>query len=166
MNAAESMWANVCGHVCVNMGVRLYECSCVHVCKCLWTCMYVSMCVRLWMQLCACVQMFVHIWVSVCVRLHECIFWCDRYRSVCACLCVCVYAHTWLLIMKSKQRKVSSDLWQERDPQPSHPDENIPFLFWRTSVGRDHFEPQRRKLYVQPPPAEQPGLLKEIMKFL
>lgn len=83
----------------------------------------------------AAVCMCANICAHVCERVCECMnaSFGVIHRSACAHLCVCarVCAHacTWSLIMKSKQRKVSSELWQERDPQPSHPDKNIPFLF-------------------------------------
>lgn len=127
-------WAKVC------MSVRLYEYNCVmcaNICGRVWEHVWETV----WMQLCACVQMFVHMCVSVCVSawMHLLVWYIDLLVHTCVCVRVCAHACTWSLIMKSKQRKVSSELWQERDPQPSHPDENIPFLFWRTSVGRDHF---------------------------
>lgn len=75
------------------------------------------------MQLCACVQMFVHMCVSVCVSASFGVI----YRSACACLCVCARAH--MTPNHEKQAEKGEQRAVAGEGQPSHPDENIPFLF-------------------------------------
>ena len=62
--------------VCVYM--RLYVCTCVHVCMCV-VCVHMCMCV-----------MFVCV---VCVCVYLCVFVCGRHNSMLACTCVCVHTY-------------------------------------------------------------------------
>ena len=77
--SSKSLCVWVC--VCMDGGLFLCTCECLHACGC-W-CVFVGMCG--WVSMCVHVAVCGCVYLFLCVSVYACVWMC-----VCVCLCVCV----------------------------------------------------------------------------